>query len=140
MTTTPPLADVPIRSADELTQRWTVLLDPPIFGARSLVLTWLDAEGRMLPILMPIDDIPRNPDAELLEGLRRVHIGVAASHLPDGGHFAIALCRPGGPEVTRDDDVWAEALCEALDGMPQPYWSLHLATGGTIVPLVNLPA
>jgi hypothetical protein len=39
---TPPRADVPIRSADELTQRWAELLEPPIFGARSLWLSWLE--------------------------------------------------------------------------------------------------
>ena len=43
--TKPPLADVPIRSADELTSRWAALLDPPMFGARSLWLMWLGATG-----------------------------------------------------------------------------------------------
>jgi hypothetical protein len=137
--TKPPLADVPIRSADDLTRRWATVLDPPVFGAHSLVLAWLDADGRMLPILMPVDDPPVDPDVQLLEGLRRVHIGVAATHLPDGGHFAIALCRPGGPEVTEADAAWAHAFREALDGMPLPFWSLHLAAGGRVSEIAAEP-
>ena len=81
MTTTPPLADVPIRSADELTRRWTLLLAPPVFGARSLWLSWLGSDGRMLPVVIPIDDLPELPDAGLLMGLRQVHDGVTEAHL-----------------------------------------------------------
>jgi hypothetical protein len=137
--TKPPLAEVPIRSAAELTDRWATVLDPPIFGARSLWLTWLDDHGRMLPILLPVEDLPVDPGVELLEGLRRIHIGIAAAHLADGGHFAIALCRPGRPEVTEADEVWARAFRAALDGMPLPFWSVHLAAGGRVSELAGLP-
>jgi hypothetical protein len=131
--TKPPLADVPIRSDDDLTARWTALLDPPVFGARSLWLAWIEADGLMLPIIVPVDEIPLVPDPEMLEGLRRVHIGVAQSHLPSGGRLAMALCRPGRPEVTEDDEDWAEALRVAFDGVPvAPYPSLHLAAGGRV--------
>ena len=110
MTTTPPLADVPIRSADELTQRWAELLEPPIFGARSL---WL----------------------------RQVHDGVTDAHLDGEGHLAMALCRPGRSEITVSDDEWAEEFRAMFDdGQIDGTWSLHLAAGGTVVPLVNPPA
>ena len=49
--TKPPLTDVPIRSAEELTAHWTALLDPPIFGTRALWLMWLRADGLPLPVL-----------------------------------------------------------------------------------------
>ena len=48
--TTPPLAQVPVRSAAELTQRWADLLDPPVFAARSLWLSWLYEDGTALPV------------------------------------------------------------------------------------------
>jgi hypothetical protein len=136
MTTTPPLADVPIRSADELTRRWAAVLDPAVFTARSLWLTWLDSDGRMLPVLMPIDGVPELPDDELLDGLRRVHVGVSNQHLSDGGHFALALCRPGRAGVTANDTAWADSLLAALDGTPIPGWSLHVAAAGAVVPVV----
>ena len=131
--TKPPLADVPIRSDEELTARWANVLEPLVFTARSLWLTWIDHDGMALPVVLPIDDIPLVPDPEMLEGLRRVHVGVARSHLPSGGRLAMALCRPGRPEVTEDDEAWAEALRVAFDGVPvAPYPSLHLAAGGHV--------
>jgi hypothetical protein len=139
--TMPPLADVPVRSAAELTSRWMTMLDPPIFGARSLWLAWLDADGQMLPTVIPVDDVPLVADRDMLEGLRRVHVAVAQAHLPRGGYLAMALCRPGRPQVTPDDELWAESLREALDGVPvAPCWTLHLAAAGAVLPIVDLPA
>jgi len=125
--------DEPVRSADELTARWEAILEPPVFGARTLWLAWLDARGRMLPMLVPIEDIPLVPDVALLDGLRRVHEGIAEAHL------ALVLSRPGRPEITGDDDEWAEGLRETLDDRIDGSWSLHLAAGGSVVPLVEAP-
>ena len=138
--TKPPLADVPIRSADELTRRWATVLDPPVFGARSLWLMWLDDDGRALPVIIPIDDIPGVPDHAMLAGLVSVHEAISDEHLSGDGHLAMALCRPGRPEVTEDDDCWLEALSEVLDDRIDGRWSLHLAAAGRVTPLVNLRA
>src|SRR3712207_5405395 len=141
MTTTPPLASFPIRSADELPRRWTALLDPPVFGSRNLWLCWLGGDGCMLPVVVPVDDLPRTPEPALLMGLRQVHDSIVEEHLDGDGHFAMALCRPGRPEITEDDDEWAEALRSALDdGQIDGSWSLHLAAGGEVVPLVPAPS
>ena len=140
MTTTPPLPSVPIRTAQELTDRWTALLDPPVFGARSLWLAWIGDDGLMLPVVVPIDDLPELPDAALLMGLRQVHDGITEAHLDGEGHLAMALCRPGRPEITASDDEWAEAFRSMLDDRQiDGTWSLHLAAGGRVVPLVALP-
>ncbi|WP_346619294.1 hypothetical protein [Blastococcus montanus] len=135
--TTPPLADVPVRSATDLTDRWLAVLDPPEFGARSLWLTWFGADGRQLPIVVPVDDLPQRPDPALLAGLREVHAGVLHDQLGGSGHLALALCRPGEPAVTADDVAWADALRPVLDG---DSWSLHLAAGGSVLPLVEAPS
>jgi hypothetical protein len=134
MTTTPPQADVPIRSADDLTDRWTTLLSPPVFGTRSLWLCWLGTDGRMLPVVVPVDDLPLAPEPALVMGLRQVHDSILEEQLGGEGHLALALCRPGEPEITEDDDEWAEALRSALDdGQIDGTWSLHLAAGGVVV-------
>ena len=138
--TKPPLADVPVRSAAELTDRWAALLDPPIFGARSLWLMWLNDDGRALPVIIPVDDMPRVPDHAMLAGLLSVHEAISDEHLGGGGHLAMALCRPGRPEITEDDDCWLEALSEVLDDRIDGSWSLHLAAAGRVTPLVDLPA
>jgi hypothetical protein len=135
--TKPPLADVPVRSAEELTARWKVLLDPPVFGARSLWLVWLD-DGLQLPVVIPVDDVPNVPDRLMLTNLAHVCESVAESHVAGACHVAMALCRPGHPTVTRDDDAWVEGLREAFSAADST-WSLHLAAGGKVLPLVDLP-
>jgi hypothetical protein len=140
MTTTPPHADVPIRSADDLTRRWTALLDPPVFGARSLWLSWFGTDGRMLPVVVPVDDLPPLPEPALVMGLRQVHDSILEEQLGGDGHLAMALARPGQPEITGDDEEWAEALRATLDdGQIDGSWSLHLAAAGRVVPLVAAP-
>lgn len=136
--TTSPLADARVRSAAELTDRWSTLLGPDGFGARSLWLTWFDADGRQLPIVVPVDDLPALPEAALLVGLREVHGSVVDDQLGGAGHLALALCRPGEPVVTAEDEVWAGELRSVLDDDAVPgTWSLHLAAAGSVLPLVD---
>lgn len=137
--TKPPLADVPIRSADELTRRWATVLDPPIFGARSLWLTWLD-DGLMLPVMVPVDDIPPAPDSRLLSGLAQIHEGVLDAHITGEAHLAMALCRPGRPYSGQDDERWAARLHAAFDDELAGTWSLHLAAAGRVSQLVAPPS
>jgi hypothetical protein len=116
------------------------LLDPPTFGARSLWLMWLHDDGRPLPIVIPVEDLPRLPDDRMLFGLLGLHDAICAEHLDGGGHLAMALCRPGSAEITDDDDEWVDALSEVLDDQIDGTWSLHLAAGGTVLPLIELPS
>ncbi|MEX5718597.1 hypothetical protein [Geodermatophilus maliterrae] len=51
----------------------------------------------------------------------------------------MALRRPGEPVETEDDAEWAGALHEVLDDALDGTWSLHLAAGGRIEPLVESP-
>ena len=139
--TTPPLADVPIRSADDLTARWRQLLDPPEFGRRSLWLTWFGPDGRMMPLVVPVDDIPLVPDLAIFGGLREMAHMVLLQQLDGEGHLAMALCRPGGPAIREDDDAWVNALHGTLDeGRFEGTWSLHLAAGGQVSELVAAPS
>ena len=139
MTISPP-TDVPVRSAADLADRWLAVLGESVSGARSLWLTWFGRDGRQLPVVVPVDDLPLAPDSALLVGLRRVHDSVAIDQLGGAGHLALALCRPGDPTVTGDDEEWAEALRGVLDdGRGAGSWSLHLAAGGEVVPLVPGP-
>jgi hypothetical protein len=139
--TTPPLADVPIRSAEELTARWADMLEPPVFDDHSLFLTWFDHAGLPLPVVLPVEGVPPVPDPGMLEGLRQLHLGIAHERLSSGGHLAMALCRPGRPKVTKYDEAWIDGLREALDELPSGQtWSLHLAAGGSVISLVGLPS
>ena len=136
--TTPPLAQVPVRSAAELTRRWADLLDPPVFATRSLWLMWLTTDGRSLPLIVPIDDLPAVPDLLTLRGLADFHEAVTEGM--DVAHLAVALCRPGPAGVIDDDEDWAEALSDLLPDRIECAWSLHLAASGRVVPVVEPPA
>src|SRR3954470_13263560 len=135
--TTTPLPTTPVRSAAELTRRWAGLLDPPVFAARSLWLAWMGPDGAMLPLLLPVDDLPDAPEPRLVAGLRTMHDAVAGTN---GLHLALALCRPGPPDVDAHDVAWSEALRTGLGERGHGTWSLHLAASGTVTPVVDPPA
>lgn len=137
--TKPKIAETPVRTAEELTRRWQQLLDPPTFGARSLWLTWYDGDGRQQPLIVPIDDIPLAPRRDMAAGVSALHDTVA-DHLDGLGHLAMALCRPGDATVSDSDDEWVAFLSEVFDDLIEETWSLHLAAGGRVEPLVEPPA
>jgi hypothetical protein len=135
--TKPPLADVPVRTTEQLTQRLQMLLEPPTFSARSLWLTWLD-DGLMLPVVIPVDDVPAVPDRLLLASVLQVAEAIVESHATGLAHTAMALCRPGRATPTKDDQAWVDGLREAFEDSSGT-WSLHLAASGSVVPMVDLP-
>jgi hypothetical protein len=137
--TTTPLPSAPVRSPVELTGRWSDLLAPPVFGGRSLWLAWMAPDGVLLPLLVPVDDLPRLPEPALVDGLRTAHEAVAEKSGSDDLHLALALCRPGTPEVNRADVAWSEALRTGIGERIGGTWSLHLAAAGTVTPLVDPP-
>ena len=135
--TTPTLADVPVRSSLALTRRWTTLLQPPTFAGRSLWLTWLGADGRQAPVVVPVDDVPAVPDRRLLSGLLDLHAELTPHLGGDDVHLAMALSRPGEPVQTEHDAAWACTLHDVLDDALDATWSLHLAAGGRVEPQVE---
>jgi hypothetical protein len=137
--TTPALADVPVRSSLALTRRWVALLAPLSVSGRTLWLTWLGPDGRQSPVLAPVADIPIGADRRLATGLLDVHAEVARSIPGNDVHLAMALARPGDPAVTEDDDEWASAFHDVLDSALDGTWSLHLAAGGRVEPVVQSP-
>ena len=135
--TTSGFAAIPVRSPSELTARWRTMLEPPVFGARALWLSWFDADGRQSPLVVPVDDLPESPDPAIYDGLRGLNATVVDTQPGPGGHLAMALCRPGGATVTDSDDEWVAALSEVFDGLVDQTWSLHLAAARRVLPLVE---
>jgi len=69
----------------------------------------------MLPVVIPVDEIPLVPQPAMLMGLRQMHDSLLEEQLDGDGHLAMALCRPGGPQVRGDDELWIDALRSTLD-------------------------
>jgi hypothetical protein len=138
MPRSPEMIHVPVRTPAELTQRWADLLEPPVFGARSLWLAWVAADGLMPPVVVPVDELPVAADPTIVDGLVGLH-GVIGEQIGPGGHLAMALCRPGRPRPTDSDERWADLFRSALPPRLDEGWSLHLAAGGEVTPLVDPP-
>ena len=130
---------VPVTDDAALTARWRGLLDlggPP--SRRSLVLAWLRRDGTMAPLLIPVDDVPVEPDRVALGHLVEMHAAVAeAEHVePAELHLALCLERRGPAGLGPDDHAWATAVEAILRGRDGLDCSLHIADGRDCVPVL----
>lgn len=126
----------PVRTDDELLQRWRLIMGEGGFGRRSLWLVWFDAQGKQLPMVVPVDDVPQRPDDELLGGLGEVVTEIVRDQAP-GGSVAITLSRPGPSVVDGDDRAWGLALLDMASRNAITLRRFHLATTGSVRPLVG---
>jgi hypothetical protein len=121
---TPPPPFTVVRTAAEMFEMWQGLMGGGGFSVPSLWLVFFDDESRMQPVIVPIDDIPAEPDRPLVRNLVSVVAG-----LIDGGSaasVAVLLSRPGPSAMTESDRCWARALTAELAGLTAG--PLHLAT------------
>ena len=105
------------------------------FARRGLWLAWFDADGRQLPLVVPVDDLPDQPDRQLVTNTAWIAARVAADTAGDGANVAMAVSRPGSPAVNDGDRAWATGLRAAADDQGLQMWDLHLATPGHVRPL-----
>jgi len=101
---------------------------------RCLTVTWLDAEDRLLGLALPIDDVPRQPDAAALVGLGTVLRSVVDDEAP-GGSAVVVLERPGDATLTADDRAWNRDLREQADAQGVRLRGFFVAAGGQVRPL-----
>ncbi|HEU5265814.1 MAG TPA: hypothetical protein VFU35_03895 [Jatrophihabitans sp.] len=118
-----------VRSCADLTDLWESLMGPGGFGTTSLWLVFLDATDRLQPVIVPIDDLPPEPDDAFLRGV----CVVVTELIEDGAAASVAmlLSRPGPAEVTGPDRRWALALRAELRDLATA-WPMHLATYGRV--------
>src|SRR4051794_5284325 len=111
--TTRPRPSTPVSNDTELTERWRALLQlvgPP--SRRGLFLAWLRPDGTMVPLLIPVDDVPLEPDRAALANLVEMHATVAESEGvgPAELHLAMLLERRGPASLGPDDHAWCSAI------------------------------
>jgi hypothetical protein len=114
-----------ITSDADLHDLWRRLMGPGGFARRSLWLTFLEPDGRTQPLVVPIDDLPSEPDDGFLHAVGRIVDGLLADGTADS--VPMLLSRPGYGPMTGADRRWARALIAAL-GPDRQRWPLHLAT------------
>src|SRR3954462_7118931 len=130
---------MPVSNDTELTERWHALLQldgPP--SRRSLFLTWLRPDGTMVPLLIPVDDVPLEPDRAALANLVELHTSVAESEDvgPDDLHLAMLLERRGPAGLSPDDHAWSSAIEAIVRDGSCIDCSLHVGNGRTAVPVL----
>ncbi|WP_029433158.1 hypothetical protein [Blastococcus sp. URHD0036] len=133
---TRPHPDVRTTNDAELTERWRALLQldgPP--ARRSLWLAWLRRDGSMVPMLMPIDEVPLEPDRMVLGNLALMHDTVAETEdvEPSELHLAMLLERRGPAGLSPDDHAWSSAIEAVLRDRAGVDCSLHVGNGRTAV-------
>lgn len=101
------------RLADDvapLTRMWRSLTAESTWTTRELWLSIL-VDGEPTPVLVPIEDIPAEPDPSGIDGLMQL-----CTHFTDDPGtttFAFLLLRPGTGALADGDRRWAAALVEA---------------------------
>jgi hypothetical protein len=120
-----PVPDLPpVRTSADLFALWQRLMGHGGFGRSSIWVVFLDADGVVQPVIMPIDDIPPEPDGVAVRNLARVVADVFDDGT--GASVALLLSRPGPAGMTDADRRWARALLDGFRGLTR--WPVHLAT------------
>lgn len=124
----PPPPGTVVRTNAELAEVWRSLMGPGGFAMSSIWMVFLDDDSRLTPVIVPIEDVPAEPDDQFVGNLAYI-IG---DLLRDGAASSVALLlsRPGSRAMTEADRSWARALREALAELPM--WPVHLATRGHV--------
>ena len=123
----------PLLTESDLTERVSSLVGRAV-KERQLWVLFLDHEFRQLPVLIPIDETPAEPEAVLIDNLVQVLAGVLDQHAP-GGSVILALERWGRTRITRSDQAWADALTLAARDGDVALTGLLLVTSESIEPL-----
>lgn len=114
-----------INGAIDLFDLWTTMMGSGGFSGRSLWMVFFDSASCVTPVIVPIDDIPLEPDDQLLSSVRTVVCGLVESG--DVETVAFLLTRPGPGRMDGSDRRWATAVRSAIGGSLAP-WPMHLAT------------
>lgn len=122
------IADLPaVRTQTDVLDRWRLMMGPGGFGRRSLWVVWFDAQGVQGPVVVPVDDIPLEPDDETVSAIVGLARGVLDEHAP-GGSVSLALSRPGPTSTRPADRAWARSLVRCAEAARLPLRCVHLAT------------
>jgi Pentapeptide repeats (8 copies) len=117
----------PLDTDQDVLRRVDFLLDRDARRRRSLWLLFLSDEHVQQPVVVPIDDVPERPDAEIVANLCDIIATVLEDAVP-GGSAVVALTRPGDSAVNDADACWFRTLYGAARERGASIRMLCLAT------------
>jgi hypothetical protein len=130
-----PFAD-PVRTDVEILGRIGQLIPASARGRRSLVLFFLDGDARTLPVVVPIDDVPEDPEPAVIENLCWILSQVLSEQDPDAS-VVIMLTRPGRAEPDSTDLTWRDRMSGAAVSQGVRVRLVCLATPGGLLALTG---
>jgi hypothetical protein len=132
MTTPPQLA--PLHTDADVLRRVDQLIEPDARLRQTLWLFFLDRNQQQLPVVVPIDDVPDDPDPELVGSLCFIIAEVLGDAEPKGS-VVLVLTRPGAAAPGYADRTWRDRLKDAADEHGARIRMMCLATPDGVVPL-----
>src|SRR5215472_5512941 len=103
---------VPLRTDEDVLRRIDLLVDLDARQLRSIWLLFLAATGVQLPVVVPIDGVPEQPDLTTARSLCWVIAEALRTNVP-GGSAVVVLTRPGSAAPMGADRDWAATLRRA---------------------------
>ena len=110
--TTPHMADTlpsPVRTDADVLSRVDLLIDPVDRLRQSLWLFFLDRGDIQSPVVVPIEDVPEDPEPDEVGNLCWIIAEVLGSTEP-AGSVIVTLTRPGPAAIRETDRIWHERL------------------------------
>lgn len=99
----------PLRDVDDVLEVMLSLVGPERAGPPALWLVLLDADGMMLPVVLPLVGIPLRPDPHEVRQIL-VAVGDVLTHDAPGGSLAVAVVRAAGGDRGSFERAWENAL------------------------------
>jgi hypothetical protein len=134
MTTPPELA--PLRTEADVLRRIEQLIEPDARRRQSLWLFFLDRNQQQLPVVVPIDDVPDDPEPELVGNLCYIVSEVLGESEPEGS-VVFVLTRPGLVTPDDTDRTWRDRLRDAAAEHGARIRMMCLATPDGVVALAS---
>lgn len=124
----------PVASDDDVLHLARMLAGDALPRERVLLLTWLDADDRLLGIAVPIQGVPVTPDDDVAPGLGLLLRSVGEETAP-GGALVAVLERPGTDDITASDRAWNALVRGQASAAGVRVRGVFVAAGGTVRPL-----
>ena len=116
-----------VRTQSDLHALWRTLMEPLGFGYPRLYVVFIPPDGRCVPHITEVGDLPALPDRMMIGNLLTICASLLDQVLPTGSRVAFLHARPGRRGITTADRAWGAALLAAADDALVPTWPVHLA-------------